>query len=109
MVSLLGEYQYRFPEPVKLTKWCDEFLEDKVDDKYYMSGEKTDILLDKLEDKGIILTDRQTDRQIVVDFSINDPRRNKVANCIKARYDAGISNRRSEGSCVCERVSREKD
>ena len=63
MVSLLGEYQYRFPEPVKLTKWCDEFLEDKVDDKYYMSGEKTDILLDKLEDKGIILTDRQTDRQ----------------------------------------------
>ena len=63
MVSLLGEYQYRFPEPVKLTKWCDEYLEDHVDDKYYMTGEKTDILLDKLEDKGIIQTDRQTDRQ----------------------------------------------
>ena len=63
MVSLLGEYQYRFPEPVPLPKWCDEYLEDEVDEKYYLNNEKTGILLDKLEDKGIILTDRQTDRQ----------------------------------------------
>ena len=65
MVSILGEYQYRFPEPVPLPKWCDEYLEDKVDEKYYLNNEKTDILLDKLEDKGIILTDRQTDRLLL--------------------------------------------
>lgn len=110
MVSILGEYQYKFPKTVKLDKWVDEYLENgKVDEKYYLNNEKTDILLDKLEDKGIILTDRQADRQIVVDFSIDDPRRNRIANCITARYDSGISNRRAEGSCVCERVQRKED
>ena len=63
MVSILGEYQFKFPKPIQLPKWCDEYLEDKVNEKYYLNNEKTGILLDKLEDKGIILTDRQTDRQ----------------------------------------------
>ena len=64
MVSLLGEYNFKFPNPVKLEKYVDEYLESgQVDEKYYLKGEKSEILLDKLEDKGIILTDRQTDRQ----------------------------------------------
>ena len=63
MVSLLGEYQFKFPNPIKLEKYVDAYLEDTVDEKYYLNNEKTEILLDKLEDKGIILTDRQTDRQ----------------------------------------------
>lgn len=63
MVSLLGEYQYRFPEPVTLEKMADEYLESKVDEKFYLTSEKSKELLDKLEYKGIILTDRQTDRQ----------------------------------------------
>lgn len=33
-------------------------------------------------------------------FQISE--RREVANCIKARYDAGISNLRSEGNCVIE-------
>ena len=109
MVSVLGEYYYKFPETQKLEKYVDEYLEDRVDEKYYLNNEKTDILLDKLEDKGIILTDRQTDRQMVVDFTINNPKRNRIANCIKARYDAGVSNLQSDRSCVCERIPREED
>ena len=113
MVSILGEYQYRFPDPVKLEHFVDEYLEEeKVDEKYYLNNKNTEILLDKLEDKGIILTDRQTDRQtdrIVVDFTIDNPRRNKVANCICARYDKGVGHRRADGSCVCERVQRKED
>lgn len=66
MVSILGEYQYKFPKPQKLEKYVDEYLEEgQVDEKYYLNNDKTDILLDKLEDKGIILTDRQTDRQTI--------------------------------------------
>ena len=105
MVSLLGEYQYRFPEPVELTKDVRDYLEDEVDEKYYIKNEKAEILLDKLEEKGIILTDRQTDRQTdrhVVDFSINEPEERPIANCIIARYDSGIGNRKQDGSCVCE-------
>lgn len=109
MVSLLGEYQYRFPDPIPLPKWCDEYLEEEADEKYYLDNKKCGILLDKLEEKGIISTDRQTDRQLVVDFSINEPKRNRIANCITARYDSGISNRQAEGSCVCERIPGTKD
>ena len=69
MVSILGEYQFRFPDPIPLPKWCDEYLEDVVDEKYYLNNEKTSILLDKLEDKGIILTDRQTDRLLLTSQS----------------------------------------
>ncbi len=64
MVSILGEYQYKFPKPRKLTKFVDSYLEEgKVAEKYYLNNEKVGILLDNLAEKGVIATDRQTDRQ----------------------------------------------
>ena len=59
MVSLLGEYQFKFPQPVKLEKYVDAFLEKDVDEKYYLKKEKANILLDDLEDKGIKLNERR--------------------------------------------------
>ena len=53
MVSLLGEYQFKFPKPVKLEKYVDAYLEKEVDEKYYLKQEKANILLDDLEDKGV--------------------------------------------------------
>ena len=47
------------------------------------------------------LTDRQTDRQ-TIDLSINEPREINIANCIKAKYDAGISNFKADGSGIVE-------
>lgn len=37
-----------------------------------------------------------------IDFSINQPRVINNANCIKARYDNGIKNTRSDGTAVIE-------
>lgn len=37
MVSLLGDYFYEFPTPVKLEKTLDDLLESEVDEKYYLS------------------------------------------------------------------------
>lgn len=48
------------------------------------------------------LTDRQT-----VDLCLSQPREREVANCIKARYDAGISNLQADGSGVVELQRRE--
>lgn len=39
---------------------------------------------------------------ICVDGTVNNPSRREVANCIKARYDCGISNLRSDGTLVVE-------
>ena len=109
MVSILGNFKYEFPEPIELTKKMKDYLEDEVDEKYYIKNEKADKLIRQLIDNGTLentmLTDRQTDRQTdrtVVDGTINNPRQRDVANCIKARYDCGISNQSSDGTLVVE-------
>ena len=37
MVSILGEYAYEFPKPIELTKRLKDYLEDEVDEKYYIN------------------------------------------------------------------------
>ena len=37
IVSILGEYYYEFPKPYKLTKRLKDYLEDEVDEKYYLN------------------------------------------------------------------------
>lgn len=74
-----------------------DYLEDTVDEKYYINNDKADKLIQNLIDNGSISVERET-----VDLSIKDPRRKEIANCIKARYDAGISNLKSDGTGVCE-------
>ena len=109
MVSILGDYSFKFPEPIELKKVMKDYLEDEVDEKYYINNEKAQKLIQKLIDNGTlantIATDRQTDRQTdrrCVDGTICEPTEREIANCIKARYDAGISNLRSDGNCVAE-------
>lgn len=37
MVSILGEYSYNFPLPIKLTKRLKDLLENEVDESFYLS------------------------------------------------------------------------
>lgn len=37
IVSILGEYNYTFPKPIPLTKRLKDYLEDEVDEKYYLN------------------------------------------------------------------------
>ena len=110
MVSIFGDYSFKFPEPIELKKVMKDYLEDEVDEKYYINNEKAQKLIQKLIENGTlantISTDRQTDRQTdrrCVDGTICEPTEREIANCIKARYDAGISNLRSDGNCVAEK------
>ena len=65
VVSFLGTGIYHFPKPYPLNKIMADYLEDEVDEKYYITNEKAKILIDKLVADGKILTDRQTDNRIV--------------------------------------------
>lgn len=38
MFSFLGEYNYHFPRPIPLAKRIKDYLEDEVDEKYYVSN-----------------------------------------------------------------------
>ena len=114
MFSFLGEYNYHFPQPIPLKKKLKDYLEDNADEKYYINNEKADKLIKQLIDNGTLpqhnlnrQTDRQTDRQTCVDGTINKPQQREVANCIKARYDCGISNLRSDGNLVVKGYGRD--
>ena len=69
MFSFLGEYNYHFPQPVPLKKKLKDYLEDNVDEKYYINNEKADKLIKQLIDNGTLPQhnlDRQTDRQSLI-------------------------------------------
>lgn len=52
--------------------------------------------------KDNLLVERET--KFAIDLSINEPRAIDRANCIKARYDAGISNFKQDGTGVVEQT-----
>lgn len=63
MVSILGNYKYDFPKPIELTKRMKDYLEDEVDEKYYINNEKAQKLIQKLIDNGTLTNTIATDRQ----------------------------------------------
>lgn len=84
---------YEFPKPVKLTKRMKDYLEDEVDEKYYLRSEKADRLIDDLESRGIL----DGKEKVTCDGSIKNTKKIDVMNTICARYDCGISNQQSMG------------
>ena len=108
---------FSFPQPIPLTLKLKDLLEDEVDEKYYLSEKGTDGLIRALDrphkptflnDKNVASTigtkigDNTQRGQYVIDKSINEPNELDVANCITAREDRGISNRKAEGTAVIE-------
>ena len=54
MFSFLGEYNYHFPQPILLKKKLKDYLEDNVDEKYYINNEKAGKLIKQLIDNGTL-------------------------------------------------------
>lgn len=49
MVSILGKWNYNFPKPIPLTKTLKDYLEDEVDEKFYLSEDYNRRFLKSLE------------------------------------------------------------
>lgn len=119
MVSLLGQWNYKFPQPIPLTKTMADYLEDEVDEKYYINSEKAQKLIQQLMYSGQLqktheisycldanywkgttvenFIDKHRRQLVCTDLSINNPKVTDISNCITARQDRGISNQRSVG------------
>ena len=55
MVSILGHAKYTFPEPIELNKVMKNYLEDEVDEKFYVNSQKALDLIERLKSEGIDL------------------------------------------------------
>lgn len=54
MISFLGNYSYDFPRPIPLKKNLKVYLEDNVDEKYYINNEKSEKLINQLIDNDTL-------------------------------------------------------
>ena len=79
MVSILGNFTYQFPEKIPLTKVMKDYLEEKVDDKYYITSEKAQKLIDTLILEGKIPTKR-LDNEVKADSIATNERTNERTN-----------------------------
>lgn len=107
MFSFLGNYTYRFPDPIPLTRKLKDYLEDEVDEKYYINNEKAEKLIKQLVDSGVLPqhnADSRAEQRTCIDGTIRNPQRRDIANCIKAKYDCGISNQQQDGIMVAENL-----
>ena len=58
MISILGEYNYKFPEKIPLTKRLKDYLEDCVDEKYYISEKLYKYFTDTKNRNGFVRGDK---------------------------------------------------
>ena len=99
-VSLLGNYTYKFPEPIPLTKTMKDYLEDEVSEKYYINTEKAQKLIQKLIENGTLDGTRQTCHSNGEDVS----KFADVAKTISARDYKGFSSSFQEMNAVIEKI-----
>ena len=101
MVSILGDYTYDFPNPIPLKKTMKDYLEDEVDEKYYINNEKAKKLIQKLIDNGTLentILDRQTDRQ--TDVALTE----QSANQLKEKSQTVSRQDMTQESATCGRT-----
>lgn len=105
MVSLLGNYTYHFPKPKDDTSIkISDLLENTVEEKYYLHSDKAKKLIEQLIVRNVLT--EQSEGKKCVDGTINNPREKEIANYIPARYDCGVSNQRSTGNMVVEKIQK---
>lgn len=99
MVSWLESgFCYQFPQPVPLTKTMRDYLDEEVDEKYYLKSEKAQKLIDELVASGTLERERES-----IDLNVQDPK--VVSRCSAlGTSQRGIQNNRAgKETGVCER------
>lgn len=73
MVSILGDYEYKFPDAIELRYSMQDYLESDVDNKFYIDTANSQNLIRELVDDGKLNNSRQ------------------CSYCIDANYSKGIT------------------
>ena len=103
MISVLSDdyIEYEFPKPVELKTVMEDFLEDKVDEKYYFNNPKSQAIISLIKKDYDLESDNK--RKIEgVDLSTNCTGLKSICATICARYDAGIVNHSNLNTGVIE-------
>ena len=97
MVSVLGNYKYEFPEPIELTKKMKDYLEDTVDEKYYINSEKAQKLIEQLIQRNIIHDAQRKKTVLLKEQGTELDRFTNISNTLMARDYKGFGNQSMNG------------
>ena len=111
-VSILGDYEFDFPTPVPLDRLMRDYLEDNVDDKYYLTSDKAKALIDQLLEAGTLLRSIAGGASSVILRNLGSSDENRtpraretdVSTALLSRDYKGLSNYASNGVIECERI-----
>ena len=113
-VSILGEYEFEWPQPQPLSTIMADFLEDDVDEKYYLTSDKAKDLIDRLILDGKItpsIMGQGGDGTVIIkncgssdESRIPEAKPTNIATTLLARDFKGISNYGSNAVLECQRV-----
>lgn len=92
MVSIQGNYAYRFPSPKKLELKLHDLLEDEVDEKYFLSEEGIKAALNTTYECGK-LEKRLAKDGIIPTLCAREYRGSKLIEVFDFRYDEGFRGR----------------
>ena len=101
MVSILGNEFYEFPQPVKLNKCIKDYLEDEVDEKYYIKSEKAYKLILDLQERGILESAPST--ACLMNLNKVEKVDNDVSNTLMAKDYKGLGNQAMNGVIECQK------
>lgn len=99
-VSLLSDLPYEFPEPIELTKRLKDYLEETVDEKFYINNEKAQKLIVSLIDRGVLLPRGGVQTAVVAKAGSEFIKYTDVAGTLMARDYKGLGN--YSGNAVLE-------
>lgn len=96
----LDNGNFKFPEPFDNGIRLKDLLEDIVDEKYYVSDEKVQKMIQSMD----VTTKEAILRKSIcpIDKSYSGSKCRDIANCITSREDRGISTHASEGTAIAE-------
>lgn len=111
-VSILGDYEFIFPEIEPLTTVMADFLEPQVEDKYYLTSDKAKDLIDKLVLSGKIVPFLEQGGDGIIlrncgssdEARTPDARQTDVAATLLSRDYKGLSNYGSNAAIECKRI-----
>lgn len=98
VVSLLGEWNYKFPQQIPLERKLKDYLEDDVDEKFYINNEKAQKLIQTLIENGML-------KEGTGYANYNHFEKcSDVARCIQARDYKGFGGSVQTQNAVVEKV-----
>lgn len=99
MVSILGDYRFAFPKLRKLERTMNDYLEENVDEKYYINNEKSKALIDKLMKDKTLIGENQAVVMTNMVCKDKEPNAEKkdIAHTLLSRDYKGLNNSGTNG------------